>query len=236
MKAGFVFLTAVFLAFLACSAAAQALTLVHDPRDRSEKPAVSQVLRELFDRTALPTARGKLADEGCEESLEFPATARGSFTRKGVVQTAVFYQFCQTGNGFGKGGVAVFEDDKLAASFVSQESGWTVGIKALPDINMNGTDEIALYVSGGMHQGSGGTGVEIVEVSGRTLKSIGWFQAESFSDDSPVIGYKVSAKRAATPGFIREKYVEYTDGKWRRVGTPSPLKLRRADIKFERVD
>ena len=236
MKARYLFLPSVLLAFTSGSVAAQTIATIHDPRDRSEKPAVSQVLRELFDRTALPTARGKLADEGCEESLEFPATARGSFTRKGVVQTAVFYQFCQTGNGFGKGGVAVFEGDKLAASFVSQESGWTVGIKALPDINMNGTDEIALYVSGGMHQGSGGTGVEIVEVSGRTLKSIGWFQAESFSDDSPVIGYKVSAKRAATPGFIREKYVEYTDGKWRRVGTPSPLKLRRADIKFERVD
>ena len=236
MKASFVFHTAFFLALATGSAAAEAMTLVYDPRDRSEKHAISQQLRGLFDRTALPKARQTLMDDGCEESLDLPGAALGSFTRKGAVQTAVFYQFCQTGNGFGKGGVAVFEGNKPVASFVSHESGWTVGVRALPDINMNGMDELALYVSGGMHQGSGGTGVEIVEVSGRNLKSIGWFQAETFSDESPVIGYKVSAKRSALPTFTREKYVEYAKGKWRRTGSAAVLKLRKADIEFERVD
>src|SRR5688572_8945558 len=226
MKFRIVFLTALIIAIACGSATAQANALVHDSTIQPTKTTVSQEMQQLFDRTVLPKARQKLADEACEESLDISGAARGSFTRKGATETAVFYQFCQTGNGFGKGGVAVFEGDKLVASFVSQESGWAVDVKAVPDINMNGLDELALYISGGMHQGSGGMGVEIVEVSGRTLKSIGWFLAESFSDDSPVIGYKVSAKRAVKPSFTREKYVQNAAGKWRRVGAAAAFKLR----------
>lgn len=52
---------------------------------------------------------------------------------------------------------------KVISSYVA-ESGWTLGITVLPDINQNGFDEFALYYSGGMHQGQGGTGVDILEV------------------------------------------------------------------------
>lgn len=210
--------------------------MVHDPTIQSTKLSVSHEMQGLFDRTVLPKARARLADDGCEESLDISGVARGSFTRKGAAEVAVFYQFCQTGNGFGKGGVAVFDGDKLVASFVSPESGWTVDAKVVQDVNMNGLDELALHVSGGMHQGSGGMGVEIVEVSGRSLKSLGWFQAESFSDDGPVIGYKVSAMRAAAPTFTRAKYLQNAAGKWRRAGAAVPFKLRRTVIKFEPVD
>ena len=149
----------------------------------------------------LPKVRPKLLSDVCEESVDVAAVLHGAFTRASAAQTLVFYQFCQTGNGFGSAGVAIIENGRAVANYVAPESGWTIEAHSLPDIDQDGIDEAALYWSGGMHQGAGGSGVDIWEFSATGAKGIGWFQAESFDDRSPPTGYKVTAKPGARRHF-----------------------------------
>lgn len=227
---------AVFAVFiLPLSMFGQTSVLINDPTVNVDQGAVKLSAAEqgLMDKSILPNARKKLASDICEESVEVSALAQGAFTKPGSKQTLIFYQFCQTGNGLGAVGVAVIDSGRVIANYVSAESGWSVEARSLPDINQNGLDEIALYYSGGMHQGSGGTGVDIMEFSAAGLKGIGWFQAEGFTDTSPVFGYKVTVKPGKTPAFFREKYVQNSSGKWRKNGTLVPLKLTKAFGTFE---
>lgn len=230
-------LALVALATLAAAAdaGAQVAVIVNDPTVEPPVSKLSQSEQDLFDRAVLPKVRKVLANEYCEEEVTVAGSVRGAFTRAGAQQMLVFYQFCQTGNGLGSVGVAVLENGKVAANLVSAESAWSVDARALPDVNQNGLDEFALYYSGGMHQGEGGTGVDIMEFSGARLKGIGWFQAESFSDSSPTAGYKVSVKPGARPVFTREKFLQNDAGKWRRSGRPAVFKLTAVYGTFEVV-
>src|SRR5207247_1850178 len=128
----------------------------------------------------------------CEESISIAGRGDGAFTRAGAKQVFIFYEFCETGNGLGSAGLAVLENGRVVASFVAPETGWGVNAASLPDLNQNGLNEIALYYSGGMHQGAGGTGVDIVEYSAGKLKGIGWYQAEGFNETGPVFGFRVT--------------------------------------------
>ncbi|MGH9820674.1 MAG: hypothetical protein ACRD43_10940, partial [Pyrinomonadaceae bacterium] len=91
------------------------------------------------------------------------------------------------------------------------------------------------YYSGGMHQGSGGTGVDIMEFSNRGVKGIGWFQAESFTERTNAV-YKVTVRPGAVPAFFKEKWVANSAGKYRKVGKVLPFKLSAAIGKFEAVN
>ncbi|MEO7540172.1 MAG: hypothetical protein ABIV21_09090 [Pyrinomonadaceae bacterium] len=221
---------------IACLVAAgQTPVVINDPISKSTEWKLSAAEQAIMDRSVLPPARRKLASDACEETIEVSGILQGSFTRPGARQTLFFYQFCQTGNGLGTVGVAVIEDGEVIANFVCADSGWTVDAKKLPDINQNGLNEFALYYSGGMHQGEGGTGVDMFEISGRKMREIGWFQAESFTADGPVKGYKVMAKPGKTPTFSREEYVQNAAGKWRKVGRPVALKIMAVTGSFEAV-
>lgn len=218
---------------LAGSAFGQTTVVINDPTVEPAKVAISAAEQSLLDKSILPKAREELVGDACEESVEVSGRAYGAFTRAGAKQTVIFYQFCQTGNGLGSVGVAVIENGKVVANYVSADSGWSSDAKTLPDINQNGLDEIALYYTGGLHQGSGGTGVNIVEFSAGGLKGIGWYQAEEFTETSPVMGYKVTVKPGKLPTFFKEKYVQNSAGKWRKTGKIIPLKLGKVEEQFE---
>jgi hypothetical protein len=218
---------------MALSISAQAPVIINDPTVEAAKVELSAAEQGLMDKSILPKVRAKLLGDACEETIEVSGRVQGAFTKAGANQTLIFYQFCQTGNGLGSVGVAVFENGRVAANVVSAESGWSADARVLPDINQNGVDEIALYYSGGMHQGAGGTGVDIMEFSAGGLKGIGWFQAEEFTETSPVMGYKVSVKPGKSPTFLREKYIQNAAGKWRKSGMILPLKLKKIEEIFE---
>ena len=201
----------------------------------ASKIELSAAEQALMDNSILPKARAKLKSEVCEESIDISSRVQGAFTKAGAKQTLIFYQFCQTGNGLGSVGVAIIDNGKVVGNFVSVESGWTDHANVLPDINQNGLDEIALYYSGGMHQGAGGTGVDIIEYSNGALKGIGWFQAEGFTETGPVIGYRVTVAPGKTPAFFKEKYTQDAAGKWKKTGTAVPLKLTKAVSEFVSV-
>ncbi|MEP7075076.1 MAG: hypothetical protein ABI878_04635 [Acidobacteriota bacterium] len=227
---------AVFL-ILVCSlsAFAQRTVVIYQPNEKTVTAVLSATEQKLMDKGVLPKVRKKLISDACSESVDISAIMHGAFNRAAAAQTLVFYQFCQTGNGLGSTGIAVFEGGKVVGNYISTESGWTMDAKTLPDINQNGVDEIALFYSGGMHQGSGGIGVDIMEFSGRMLKGIGWFQAQSFTETTDV-EYKVTAKSAIKPLFFREKWSSPDDGKpYRKVGNTLPLKLKAVFGSFEEL-
>jgi len=228
----------LFAFLLACgiciSTPGQATVVINDPTVEAPKLQLSEAEKTIFEKQVLPVVKPKLDSDLCDEGTqEITGRAEGSFTRPGASQTLLFYQYCQTGNGLGSVGVAVIENGKVVANAVSAEAGWSDRAVAISDINQNGFDEIALYYSGGMHQGAGGTGVDIMEFSNGALKGLGWFQAEEFTETSPVMGYKIIAHIAKPATFAREKFVQNASGKWRKAGTPITIKLKPAVVQFE---
>ncbi|HEX8737807.1 MAG TPA: hypothetical protein VF721_20915, partial [Pyrinomonadaceae bacterium] len=123
------------------------------------------------------------------------------------------------------------ENGRITASYIL-ESGWAMDIKRLPDINQNGLDEFLIYHSGGMHQGQGGTGVDLMEFSAAGIRGLGWFQASSFGPETGDFSWKVSVKPGKTPIFYREKYASSGENKWRKTGKIAAFKLGKAYGKF----
>lgn len=212
----------------------QSPVVINVPGDEAKSPELTTADKSLIERSALPKVRKKLADDACEEAFEPAGVIDGSFSKAGAAQRLVFYQFCQTGNGLGWAGLILIENNRVVGNYVS-DAGWVVGFKSIPDVNQNGLNEAALYYSGGMHQGAGGTGVDIVEFGPGGPKGIGWFQAEGFSETGPVIGYKVTAKPGPMPVFYREKHVQNSSGRWRRTGPATSFKLQKIVGAFEPV-
>jgi hypothetical protein len=230
MKNKYLFSFLIVFCFLAGGAFAQTTIVINDPTKESPK-FISPVEENLVKRQILPKARKLWAGDVCTEEFEITDIAKGAFSKSGVSQTLIFYQFCQTGNGFGNNGLVLVENGKIVGSYVS-EGGWALGLKSLPDVNQNGLDEFLLYYSGGMHQGQGGTGVDIMEFSAAGIRGLGWFQADSFGPETGDFGYKVSVKPGKTPIFYREKYVSNAQDKWRKTGKIAAFKLGEVSGKF----
>ena len=83
-----------------------------------------------------------------------------------------------------------------------------------------------------MHQGAGGTGVDVFEFSGNSLHGLGWFQSEGFSEDAPTFGYKVYVKQGKAPVFSRQKYLLGNNEKWRPSGKLAVFKPGENIAKF----
>jgi hypothetical protein len=188
---------------LAGAVFAQPATVINDPNAKPEPVKLSPAEEELIKREVLPKARAHWDENAaCEEEYEAIGTARGAFTKPKADQKLIFYQYCQTGNGFGNNGLVLLENGRIVGNYVS-EGGWAMDLKVLPDINQNGLDEFLLYYSGGMHQGESGTGVDLMEFALATIKGIGWFQSDSFGEKTGDFAYKVSVKTGKTPLFYR---------------------------------
>jgi hypothetical protein len=226
--------------FLLCAASVfgQELVVIHDPvAEMKEAPKVelSAVERNIMNRVALPKVRKKLAgEEFCKEEFDPSAVLHGSFSRAGTNQTVIFYQYCQTGNGLGQVGLVLIEGTKMLGNFIA-DVGWSVGGRLVPDLNRNGLDEFALYYSGGIHQGNGGVGVDLMEFDPTGPRGVGWFQAENFTDDGDDYSYKVWAKLGRRPIFYRQKFVSDNSGKFRRVGAQTTFRMSQAVGKFAAV-
>lgn len=210
----------------------QQTVVINDPNVELKSEEISPAVEALIKEKVLPKVRQKwlFTDSVCEEAFEPAGAVKGSFSKPNSNQTLVFYSFCQTGNGLGNNGLVLIEDGKVIGSYVT-EGGWTLGIKVLPDINQNGLNEFLLYWSGGMHQGQGGTGVDLMELSAAGVKGIGWFNAETYTEKT-YFGYKVSVKTGKTPVFYRERYNNRNET-WRKAGKLLPFKLETSYSKFE---
>lgn len=219
------------ICFSAVSAYAQQNVVVNNPADEEKPHALGAANESLIVTATLPKARRHWAgNDACEEDFAIMGAASGAFTKAGAKQTLVLYQFCQTGNGFGNNGLTLIENGKVVGDYVS-EGGWALNLKSLPDVNRNGLDEFAVYYSGGMHQGQGGTGVDMMEFSGGGVKGVGWFQVYNYTEDDS-LSYKITVKPGKVPLFFREKYDSVGENKWVKSGKIAPLKLSKTYGKF----
>lgn len=232
MKNAYFFKLLTLIIFTASFAFGQQSIVINHPSDDENPEQISTATESFIKRQVLPKARKHwAASDACEEDFAVIGEAKGAFTKANSNQTLVFYQFCQTGNGFGNNGLVLIENGKIVRNYVS-EGGWALNLRSLPDINQNGLDEFLVYYSGGMHQGAGGTGVDIMEFSAGGVKGLGWFQAYSFNDEDENFAYKVSVKLGKTPIFYREKYVSTADEKWQRSGKSAKFALGKTYGKF----
>ena len=222
----------VFILLFAIGVSAQQTVVINDPTIPEKISSISEADKSVIDRDVWPVMRKKYESDVCTPEFEYSEAIQGSFTKSKANQKLIFFQVCQTGNGFGIAGLALIENGKLAGIYGADEAGWVAGARTLPDINQNGVDEIALYYSGGLHQGEGGVGVDLMELAGNELLPLGWFQSESFSDDRPTVGYKVSAKKGKLPVFSRQKYLSNDSKKWRPSGRPAVFRLGKNVVAF----
>ena len=213
---------------------AQSSVVVVDPRvGVSASDAGRQATdKVVIERDAIPKLRTKYASDACTVEPEFAGEAKGSFTRVGAKQTVAFYQVCQTGNGLGVVAIVISENGEVVGIFGS-DSGWTFDVAALRDINRNGLDEFTLSYGGGMHQGQGGVGVDVMECASGMPRGLGWFKAEEFMDTEAVNVWLVTAKPAKTPRFYKQKYTFAGENKWRRVGDKTTFRLAQTSAKYE---
>ena len=116
------------------------------------------------------------------------------------------------------------------------DGGWGVDIAPVNDINQNGILEFTLAYSGGLHQGRGGTGVELMEFADGLPGGIGWYKAEEFDEGETSSSWKLTAKPGTTPVYYKQKFVSRSGGKARPVGKSVVTKLDKAFVsKFEIV-
>jgi hypothetical protein len=220
-------------AALAVAVYAQATLTVHDPTRVMPEAGVSPSVQAVVEKAA--AAAGKsISEDTCKPEVQVAGTATGAFTRAGANQTLAFYQYCQTGNGFGWAGLVVLEGEKIVGNYIS-EAGWTNGITSVADVNKNGLDEFALVYSGGMHQGQGGTGVDLMEFVGGIPKGLGWYKAEEFGPTDDSSAWKLTAKPGAVPLFYTQKFSSGADNKFKSAGKAVPTKLGKAISKFKAV-
>jgi hypothetical protein len=209
---------------------------VKDPNELNEnKYKLSASEQSVMDKYVLPRARVRLKDCRDEEAIVIAGRHTGSFTKQGAEQTVIVYQYCWTGNGLGTAGIVILENGRPIANFIAGQAGLADDSAVLPDIDQNGVDEIQLYYSGGMHQGSGGTGADIFEYSAGRLKGVGWYQADGYDEVGTQWAWKVTVNPGATPVFFKQKYLGNAAGKWRKSGRVLPLKLGTVIANFEAV-
>jgi hypothetical protein len=221
---------------LACVASVwPQLIVVNDPTVTAKETKMTAAERKIFERDALPAVRKMIKSDVCEESLQDAGVARGAFTAPGKRQSLIFYEYCQTGNGFGWNGLVLIEGDRVVGNFVS-EGGWGVYVAPVDDINQNGILEFTLAYSGGLHQGQGGTGVELMEFANGLPAGIGWYKAEEFGESGPSSSWKLTAQPGKPPVYYKQKFTTREGGKPRPVGKNVLTRLDKAFVsKFERV-
>jgi len=219
---------------LAASAWPQ-LVVVNNPTTPARETKMTAAERTIFERDALPAVRKMIPSDTCEESLEAAGVARGAFTAAGKRQSLIFYQYCQTGNGFGWNGLVLIEGDAVVGNFVS-DGGWGLDIAAVPDIDQDGVLEFTLAYSGGLHQGHGGTGVDVMEFSAGLPVGMGWYKAEEFGESDASTSWKLTAKPGKSPIFYKQKFFSGKDGTTRAAGKSIVTKLDKTFVsKFEAV-
>lgn len=216
----------------------QTTQVVFDPSENSPETKISAAEKALVE-TVLPKARKTWTEDACTEDFSVTGKAKGAFTKQNAAQTAYLYEFCQTGNGFANDGIVVTEAGKIVAHYL-YEGAWTLNLTSLPDINGNGIDELVVHNSGGMHQGTFGTGLDVLEISPKGVKGFGATQT-SYNDCEAGVSkncrddnFKITVSRGETPTFYSQRFVKVRK-KWKPLGKTAKAKMFKLDYKYQLV-
>lgn len=189
------------------------------PSDEDARPPVQEALRAA-------AAHWRSQDPALEEDLRALDTAAGAFTEAGASQEAVLYLVSRWPRCCPKVGIAVMEGDRIVRNLTFEGS--IHGLRAVPDLDGDGLDDLALTSSFGM----GGSWEESV-----TLLSLG-ADGPREHGTAPVLSSgcgtgrpdarEEAARVLAAPGpvFSVERYTRACEAtEWTPDGEAAPLDL-----------
>lgn len=200
-------------------------------KTKASSREIALLKREIEPAAAkLWKKRGKDCDE---PELEVIDVAHGSFTKPSSTQKAVLYKYCTTGHNFALNGIAILENNHIAAH-IMYDGAWDLAIGALPDINGNGLSEI-LVSTGGTSTGEIWGTVTIIEVAGNSIRKFGHMATYSSNgpretDENKIVTNvcRLWVKPGPKPVFYRETFREKTNtkhSKWAKTGKSRKAKL-----------
>ena len=223
---------------LTISAAPQTLPVLYDssievPAPKASSAEVSRVYKELL-RVAGTQLKSQCFDGKLPATPELSGLARGAFTRKGAAQVAWMFQLCLTKRYQDSGfyGLVIVENQRtLRVSSVQLTSvyGFASELYSVRDINLNGTDELALVW--GAADGGGSIGVlALLEQTPKSLDALGQvivYQSDGTDmDRKPVVSdWKVFVVKGNSPTFIATP----KSGK----GSPVRLSLDKPELELQ---
>ena len=179
-------------------------------------PALPQAL-------AAARAHWQSQDPEYEEEAQVMSVAEGAFTGPGASQQAVLYAMSFWPRCCPKMGIAVIEDGALVRNVAFESNDQTLA--AVPDLDGDGRDELALTGSFGMG-GQNSTSVTLVSFADSGLRTWG---GTSIQDESCAAMQEggTAARITAVPGpeFTIERFTMASceSGEWQPDGGPAPF-------------
>lgn len=206
--------------------ASAALIDIADGRALAEAPDASAWEAHAAVRAAMQAARDhwRGQDAPFVDELRVMAAAEGAFTRPEATQTAVLYLASTEPRCCPKMGVAVIEADELV--YHTAFEGTFQRLRAVPDLDADGRDELALIGSFGMG-GHNSTSLTLAsfDAEGR-LHDLGSMDLEE--NGCAAMREEAHATRLrATPGptFYAQRYVGTCEGRWTASGDDEAVEL-----------
>jgi len=212
------------------TAAATPEGLIEVADGRTERPYVEHEAweRHAAVRAARDASRShwQRQDPRFEEEFRVLDAVEGAFTRSGARQRAVLYLMSVEPRADPKTGLAVVEGDALVRNVAL---GGANGLVAIPDLDDDGRDELALLHSYGMG-GSEETSLALVSLAedapvrswGSTL--LGYHSCGTGSPHASAETVRLLA--APGPAFLVERYRDAAcEGRWTRDGEPEAIEL-----------
>lgn len=198
------------------------------PAEWTTSPAVQAAVRAA-------RAHWSAVAPGYEEEVRVLAVAPGAFTRPGANEHAVLYLMARWPRCCPKVGLAVVESAPEAGRLVRNVAfeGSTRSARAVPDLDGDGLDEVALLSEFGM---GGQVDGSVAVVAFRPAGVAGW-QGTSIYQGGCAAGHDgeeavrllavPGRSERATPAFQAERYGRSgcDGGPWTPVGEPAPIDL-----------
>ena len=217
---------------------------IEDESEEEASAAEKELVWQEFKKSE-SAIKEKFGDQYCSdevtEPVEIYATAEGSFTKPGAAQKIFLYFTCDIARGFGIGGIMIAEENLIVAHYVEQVS-WGETIRALPDINQDGLNEILLS-SGGSGQGYTTMFVDILDFPDGKLNY--WGQTETLSsnggaeeDEAKILAtaYKISVEPGNEPAFYRETYEQKgNDDEWKLIKKTEKFTLELVETDWKEI-
>jgi hypothetical protein len=216
----------------AVAAAATADTIViADGRTFGEPPDVADWATRAPVQAAFAAARAhwQAQDPEYEEETQVMAVAEGAFSEPGASQQAVLYLMSSWPRCCPKMGIAVVQDGALVRNVGFESPAYSLA--AIPDLDGDGVDELALTESFGMG-GENSTSVTLVSLADSGLRTWGGAMIQYDSCAAMQEGGEAS-RITAVPGptFTIERFAlaSCESGEYQPGGPPEPLEFTAPD-------
>lgn len=211
---------------MAADAAADTI-LIADGRVWAEAADVSDWAARAPVQAAFAAARGhwQAQDPSYEEETQVMAVADGAFTAPGASQQAVLYLMSSWPRCCPKMGIAIVQDGELVRNVAFEAP--TQGLAAVPDLDGDGLDELALTGSFGMG-GENSSSVTLVSLADSGFRTWG---GEMIQYDSCAAMQEggMATRITAVPGpaFTIERFAlaSCESGEYQAGGPPEPFEF-----------